>query len=151
MINDEKYMRIALSEAKKAFDLNEVPIGAVLVIDDEVVSKAHNLREKTQITMAHAEMLCLEKANKKTGFWRLEGATLYVTIEPCPMCAGALLQARVKRVVYGAKDIKAGCAGSVYNLLEDSRFNHQLQVTSGILESDCSSIMKEFFSNLRRK
>ncbi len=151
MDNDEKYMLFALKEAKKAYNKNEVPIGAVLVENDRVIARAHNMREIKQLTMGHAEMLCLEKANKKKKLWRLDEATMYVTIEPCPMCAGAILQARIKRLVFGAVDIKAGCAGSLYNLLDDSRFNHKVDISSGILENECSQIMKKFFSELRKK
>ncbi len=151
MDNDEKYMLLALKEAKKAYNKNEVPIGAVLVENDRVIARAHNMREIKQLTMGHAEMLCLEKANKKKKLWRLDEATMYVTIEPCPMCAGAILQARIKRLVFGAVDIKAGCAGSLYNLLNDSRFNHKVDISSGILENECSQIMKKFFSELRKK
>ncbi len=148
---DINYMKMALKEAKKAAEKQEVPIGAILVVDDKVVAKAHNLRKKTEMTTAHAEILCLQKANKKFKKWRLEKAVMYVTVEPCPMCAGALLQARIKKLVYGANDEKAGCVGSIYNLLQDRNFNHKVEVKSGVLKEECSDIMKKFFQKLRKK
>ncbi len=149
--SDFDYMRMALEEAKKAFKKKEVPIGAVLVVGNKVIARAHNIRRKKERTTAHAEILCIEKANKKLKSWRLDSATMYVTIEPCPMCAGALLQARIKRVVYGATDPKAGCVGSVYNLLCDENFNHTAEIKSGVLEKECSKIMIKFFKKLRKK
>lgn len=147
---DEYYMSLAIKEAKKASLKDEVPIGAVLVYEDKVYAKAHNLRVKTNKTASHAEMLVIEKANKKFGSWRLEDMTLYVTLEPCPMCAGTILQSRLKRVVYGANDPKAGALGSVFNLFEH-KFNHTVEVTCGILEEECSELIKSFFKELRQK
>ncbi|WP_216831790.1 tRNA adenosine(34) deaminase TadA [Alkalihalobacterium elongatum] len=148
---DEYFMQLAIEEAKKAMEINEVPIGAVIVKDDQVIASAFNLREKTQQANAHAEMLAIEKACEQLGSWRLIDCTLYVTLEPCPMCAGAIMQSRVKRVVYGAVDPKAGCAGTFYNLLQDQRFNHQSEVTKGILEEQCAKLLKDFFKRLRQK
>ncbi|MEW9503291.1 tRNA adenosine(34) deaminase TadA [Jeotgalibacillus marinus] len=146
---DRYWMTQALEEAKKAGDLKEVPIGAVIVQDDQKISSAYNLRETTQNAVTHAELLAIEKACEKVGSWRLEGATLYVTLEPCPMCSGAILLSRVERVVYGAMDPKAGCAGSLMNLLEDDRFNHRCEVVKGVLEEECGGILSTFFKQLR--
>lgn len=151
MINqDEYFMGLALKEAKKAELIDEVPIGAVIVHEGKVIAKAHNKRVSTNRTIAHAEILAIEKANKKIGSWRLEDMTLYVTIEPCPMCAGAILQSRVKRVVFGSRDYKAGAVGSVFNLF-DYQFNHTVEITCGILEEDCSKTVKDFFKRLRKR
>ncbi|MDE5416313.1 tRNA adenosine(34) deaminase TadA [Alkalihalobacterium chitinilyticum] len=148
---DEYFMQLAIEEAKKAMNLDEVPIGAVIVKEDRVIASAFNLREKTQQANAHAEMLAIEKACEQLKSWRLLDCTLYVTLEPCPMCAGAIVQSRVKRVVYGAVDPKAGCAGTFYNLLNDERFNHQAEVTKGVLEVQCAQLLKDFFKALRQK
>jgi tRNA(adenine34) deaminase len=148
---DEYFMKEAILEAKKAEELNEVPIGAVIVLDGEIISRAHNLRESNQSAVAHAELIAIDQACKEIGSWRLEGATLYVTLEPCPMCSGALILSRVKRVVYGASDPKGGCAGTFMNLLQDERFNHQSEVTKGILEEECSQMLSLFFRELRRR
>ncbi|MDX8045486.1 tRNA adenosine(34) deaminase TadA [Gracilibacillus sp. S3-1-1] len=148
---DEKYMLMAIEEAKKAEVLGEVPIGAVIVHKGEVIATAFNLREKLQTTDSHAEMLAIQKANEVIGSWRLEECTLYVTLEPCPMCAGAILQARIPRVVYGAKDHKAGCAGSLYNFLQDERFNHQVDVVPDVLEEETSQLLTNFFKALRQR
>jgi len=148
---DEKYMAAALQEARRAWMLNEVPIGAVVVKDGEIIGRGFNLRESMQTTLTHAELLAIQDANQKVGSWRLEDCTLYVTLEPCPMCAGAIVQSRVKRVVYGASDPKAGCAGTLMNLLEEPRFNHQVEVKSGVLEPQCSTVLKNFFKELRQK
>ena len=148
---DEKYMAAALQEARRAWMLNEVPIGAVVVKDGEIIGRGFNLRESMQTTLTHAELLAIQDANQKVGSWRLEDCTLYVTLEPCPMCAGAIVQSRVKRVVYGASDQKAGCAGTLMNLLEEPRFNHQVEVKSGVLEPQCSTVLKNFFKELRQK
>lgn len=148
---DEKYMAAALQEARRAWMLNEVPIGAVVVKDGEIIGRGFNLRESMQTTLTHAELLAIQDANQKVGSWRLEDCTLYVTLEPCPMCAGAIVQSRVKRVVYGANDPKAGCAGTLMNLLEEPRFNHQVEVKSGVLEPQCSTVLKNFFKELRQK
>ncbi|CAH0324683.1 MULTISPECIES: tRNA adenosine(34) deaminase TadA [Priestia] len=151
MLNDEKYMRLAIDEALKAKDKLEVPIGAVIVQNDEVVASAYNLRETEQRSVAHAELLAIDDACKKLGTWRLEDATLYVTLEPCPMCAGAIVLSRVKRVVFGAYDPKGGCAGTLLNLLEFEKFNHQAQVVGGVLEEECGSLLTTFFRELRQR
>ena len=144
-------MRLAIDEALKAKDKLEVPIGAVIVQDDEVVASAYNLRETEQRSVAHAELLAIDEACKKLGTWRLEDATLYVTLEPCPMCAGAIVLSRVKRVVFGAYDPKGGCAGTLLNLLEFEKFNHQAQVVGGMLEEECGSLLTTFFRELRQR
>ncbi|MFP7736901.1 tRNA adenosine(34) deaminase TadA [Priestia aryabhattai] len=151
MLNDEKYMRLAIDEALKAKDKLEVPIGAVIVQDDEVIASAYNLRETEQRAVAHAELLVIDEACKKLGTWRLEDATLYVTLEPCPMCAGAIVLSRVKRVVFGAYDPKGGCAGTLLNLLEFEKFNHQAEVVGGMLEEECGSLLTTFFRELRQR
>ncbi|MGG0390617.1 tRNA adenosine(34) deaminase TadA [Priestia megaterium] len=151
MLNDEKYMRLAIDEALKAKDKLEVPIGAVIIQNDEVVASAYNLRETEQRSVAHAELLAIDEACKKLGTWRLEDATLYVTLEPCPMCAGAIVLSRVKRVVFGAYDPKGGCAGTLLNLLEFEKFNHQAQVVGGMLEEECGSLLTTFFRELRQR
>lgn len=151
MTEDEKFMRLAIEEAKKAEKKGEVPIGAVIVKDGEVVSTGHNERETTQKTLRHAELIAIEKANETLNSWRLEDCTMYVTLEPCPMCAGALVQARMKRVVYGAKDPKAGCVGTLMNLVTEERFNHQLKWTGSVLEEECGMMLTNFFKKLREK
>lgn len=150
-MNDEKYMLEAINEAKKAEQLHEVPIGAVIVIDDQIIARAHNLRETKQNAVAHAELLAIESACEKLGTWRLERATLYVTLEPCPMCAGAIIMSRVKKVVFGASDPKGGCAGTFMNLLADERFNHQSEIRSGVLEKECGDLLSNFFRGIRLK
>ncbi|WP_209125774.1 tRNA adenosine(34) deaminase TadA [Alkalihalobacillus sp. BA299] len=148
---DEYFMQLAIEEAKKAKQIHEVPIGAVIVKDNKVIASAYNLRETTQQAHAHAEMLAIERACSVLGSWRLMDCTLYVTLEPCPMCAGAIVQSRVKRVVYGAADPKAGCAGTFYNLVNDERFNHQAEVTKEILAFQCAQLLKDFFKSLRER
>lgn len=148
---DEKFMRIALQEANKAKKLGEVPIGAVIVKENQVVSTGYNLRETSQTALSHAELIAIDEANKTLNSWRLDDCTLYVTLEPCPMCAGAIVQARIKRVVFGAYDPKAGCAGTLMNLLNEKRFNHQVSLTSGVLLENCSELLTNFFKDLRRK
>lgn len=148
---DRVFMTEALVEAQKAATLGEVPIGAIIVYQDEIIARAHNLRETTQNATTHAELLAIQQACAKIGSWRLEEMTLYVTLEPCPMCAGAILQSRVPRVVYGARDMKAGCVDSLYRLLNDARFNHECEVTEGILAEDCGGILTQFFRNLREQ
>lgn len=150
-LQDEDFMREAIKEAEKAEELKEVPIGAVIVIEGKVVARAHNLRENEQNAIAHAELLAIDQACKELRSWRLEDATLYVTLEPCPMCAGAIMLSRVKRVVYGAADPKGGCAGTLMNLLEDERFNHQSEVISGVLEKECGQILSNFFRKIRER
>ncbi len=144
-------MRLAIDEALKAQDKLEVPIGAVIVQNDEVIASAYNLRETEQRSVAHAELLAIDEACKKLGTWRLEDATLYVTLEPCPMCAGAIVLSRVKRVVFGAYDPKGGCAGTLLNLLEFEKFNHQAEVVGGMLEEECGSLLTTFFRELRQR
>ncbi|WP_242225254.1 tRNA adenosine(34) deaminase TadA [Bacillus cereus group sp. BfR-BA-01380] len=151
MEQDIYFMKLAIEEAKKAEEIQEVPIGAVVVVDGEVISRAYNLRETEQRSVAHAELLAIDDACKKLGTWRLENATLYVTLEPCPMCAGAIVLSRVKRVVYGAADPKGGCAGTLMNLLTEDRFNHQSEVVAGVLEEECGSLLTNFFRELRKK
>jgi tRNA(adenine34) deaminase len=151
MNDDHYFMNLAIGEAKKAQEIGEVPIGAVIVIDGKVVSTAFNLREKDQRSIAHAEILAIDEACQALGTWRLEDATLYVTLEPCPMCAGAIVLSRIKRVVYGAADPKGGCAGTLMNLLQEERFNHQVEVTSGVEEEVCSTMLSAFFRSLRER
>lgn len=146
---DRLFMKQALEEAQQVAVLGEVPIGAVLVYEGKIIARAHNLRETTQNATTHAELLVIQEACKKIGSWRLEDTTLYVTLEPCPMCAGAILQSRVPRVVYGARDQKAGCVDSLYHLLNDERFNHECDVTEGILAEECGQILTDFFKALR--
>lgn len=146
---DAAYMRLALQEAKKAYALKEVPVGAVLVSEGEVLSRAHNLKETLGDPTAHAELLTLQRAAHLRRSWRLANAVLYVTVEPCAMCAGALVQARVSRLVYGAPDPKAGAAGSVLNLVQFPGFNHRVEVTGGVLEADCRELVQKFFTELR--
>ncbi|MGP7819721.1 tRNA adenosine(34) deaminase TadA [Niallia sp. 01092] len=145
------YMQLAIEEAKKAAAVNEVPIGAVIVQNGEILAAAHNLRETEQTAVAHAELLAIDKACKKLGTWRLEDAVLYVTLEPCAMCSGAIILSRVAKVVYGASDPKGGCAGTFMNLLEDSRFNHQSEVVSGVLAEECGQLLSLFFRELRAR
>lgn len=142
-------MSLAIEEAKKAAAIGEVPIGAIVVYQGEVIAKAYNLRETTQNATTHAELLAIQEACAKIGSWRLENTTLYVTLEPCPMCAGAILQSRIPRIVYGARDAKAGCVDSLYRLLNDNRFNHVCEVTEGVLAEECGSLLTQFFRNLR--
>ena len=148
---DEQFMLEAIFEAKKAEEINEVPIGAVIVHDEKIIARSHNLRETTQNAIAHAELLAIDEACQKLGTWRLENATLYVTLEPCPMCSGAIILSRINRVVYGAKDPKGGCAGTFMNLLEDDRFNHQSEVVAGVLEEECGNLLTNFFRQIRER
>jgi tRNA(adenine34) deaminase len=150
-LQDEDFMREAIKEAKKAEERSEVPIGAVIVMEGRIVARAYNLRETEQNAIAHAELLAIDQACKDIGSWRLEESTLYVTLEPCPMCAGAIILARVKRVVYGAADPKGGCCGTLMNLLGDERFNHQSEVTSGVLEKECGQMLSDFFRGIRER
>lgn len=145
------FMQLALAQAEKAARLGEVPIGAVIVHKGTVIAQAHNLCETSLRATAHAELLAIEQACETLGDWRLEDTTLYVTLEPCPMCAGAILQARIPRVVYGARDAKAGCVHSLYPLLQDERFNHQCEVTEGVLADECADLLRQFFSHLRQQ
>ena len=147
----EKYMKLALKEAKRAYDKDEVPIGAIIVKNGEIIARAHNLREKNKQACAHAEILAIQKACKKLEAWRLEDCDMYVTLEPCPMCAGAIINARIKNLYIGAMDPKSGAVGSKLNLMTDYKFNHNVYVCSGILEEECSMIIKKFFKELRNK
>ncbi|MBR8957614.1 nucleoside deaminase [Staphylococcus aureus] len=149
MTNDIYFMTLAIEEAKKAAQLGEVPIGAIITKDDEVIARAHNLRETLQQPTAHAEHIAIERAAKVLGSWRLEGCTLYVTLEPCVMCAGTIVMSRIPRVVYGADDPKGGCSGSLMNLLQQSNFNHRAIVDKGVLKEACSTLLTTFFKNLR--
>lgn len=147
----EKYMKEALRQAKKAYDLGEVPIGCVIVYEGKIIGRGYNRRNTDKNTLAHAEITAINKASKKIGDWRLEGCTLYVTLEPCQMCAGAIVQARIPEVVMGCMSAKAGCAGSILNILENPSFNHQVSVTRGVLEKECSEMLKKFFVELRER
>ncbi len=151
MTQDEKYMKAALREAKKAYKLDEVPIGCVIVQNDKIIARGYNRRNTDKNTLAHAEMSAIKKASKKTGDWRLEDCTMYVTLEPCQMCAGAIVQSRLGKVVIGSMNPKAGCAGSVINLLQMKQFNHQVEMVTGVLEEECSTMLSGFFQELREK
>ena len=148
---DEKYMKAAIREAQKAYALDEVPIGCVIVQNGKIIARGYNRRNTDKNTLAHAEMSAIKKASKKTGDWRLEDCTLYVTLEPCQMCAGAIVQSRLGRVVIGSMNPKAGCAGSVINLLQMKQFNHQVEMMTGVLEEECSTMLSTFFQELREK
>ena len=149
MVDDVTYMKMALSEAYKAADIGEIPIGAVLVLDGEIIAKAHNMRETWQDATAHAETIVIREACKKLNRWRLTGATLYVTIEPCPMCAGAIVMSRISRLVYGSPDSKAGAAESLFNVVNNPALNHMVEVTAGVCNEECTQIMKDFFKKRR--
>ncbi|MDV6379420.1 tRNA adenosine(34) deaminase TadA [Sporosarcina sp. GW1-11] len=149
--DDRFYMKLAIEEAQKAAALAEVPIGAVIVHNDTVIARAHNLRETSQNAVTHAELSAIQLACEVVGSWRLEDTVLYVTLEPCPMCAGAILQSRIPRVVYGARDPKGGCVHTFYHLLNDSRFNHECDVTEGVLAEECGQLLTDFFRSLREK
>lgn len=147
--NDEKYMKTALTEARKAYRLGEVPIGCVIVYEGKIIGRGYNRRNTDKSTLSHAEITAIKKASKIIGDWRLEGCTLYVTLEPCQMCSGAIIQARIDRVVMGSMNPKAGCGGSLLNILENESFNHQAEVTRGVLEPECSELLTTFFKELR--
>ena len=151
LTQDEKYMKAAIREAKKAYKLDEVPIGCVIVQNDKIIARGYNRRNTDKNTLAHAEMSAIKKASKKTGDWRLEDCTMYVTLEPCQMCAGAIVQSRLGKVVIGSMNPKAGCAGSVINLLQMKQFNHQAEMETGVLEEECSTMLSGFFRELREK
>ena len=142
-------MKEAIRQAKKAYKIGEVPIGCVIVYEDRIIARGYNRRTTDKNTLAHAEMQAIRKASRVLGDWRLEGCTMYVTLEPCQMCSGALVQSRMTRVVIGCMNPKAGCAGSILNLLEMPEFNHQVIVTRGVLEEECSDLLKQFFKELR--
>ena len=147
----EKYMKDAIRQAKKAAALGEVPIGCVIVHDGQVIGRGYNRRNTDKSTLAHAEITAIKRAIKKRGDWRLEDCTLYVTLEPCQMCAGAIVQARIPEVMIGCMNPKAGCAGSIYNLLQEPAFNHQVSLFKGVLEEECSQMLKDFFRSLRTR
>ncbi len=151
MNQTEKFMKEAIRQAKKAGKIDEVPIGCVIVHEDKIIAHGYNRRNIDKNTLAHAELSAIKKASKKLGDWRLEGCTLYVTLEPCQMCAGAIVQARIDKVVIGCMNPKAGCAGSVLNLLQISAFNHQVELECGILEKECSQMLSDFFKKLREQ
>lgn len=148
---DEKYMKEAIRQAKKAYKLDETPIGCVIVHDGKIIGRGYNRRNTDKSTLSHAELTAIRRASKRLGDWRLEECTLYVTLEPCQMCAGAIVQARIPEVIIGCMNPKAGCAGSVYNLLQEPAFNHQVSIFRGVLEAECSQALKEFFKGLRRR
>lgn len=150
MIDSEKYMKEALYEAEKAFSAGEVPIGAVMVRDGEVIARGYNLRNTAKNPLRHAEIDVINEAAGVVGDWRLEDCTLYVTVEPCPMCAGAIVQARIPKVVFGTRNSKAGCAGSILDILNEPKFNHQVEVEEGILQEECSQLMRLFFKRFRK-
>ncbi len=151
MNQNEKYMKEAIRQAKKAYALGEVPIGCVIVYGGKIIGRGYNRRTIDQNVIAHAEMQAIRKACKKVGDWRLEDATMYVTLEPCQMCSGAIVQSRMKKVVIGCMNPKAGCAGSILNILQVKAFNHQVEIETGVLEEECSDLMKRFFKELRAK
>ena len=145
----EKYMKEALKEAKKAYEKKEVPVGCVIVKDDKIIARAHNLKESKNDTTKHAEIIAIQKASKKLNSWRLLDCEMYVTLEPCSMCAGAIINARIKKLYIGALDEKTGAAGSVFNLFEDYKFNHNVEIEQGIMQDECEKILKDFFKKLR--
>ena len=150
MTEDERYMKEAIKQAKKAYALDEVPIGCVIVQDNKIIARGYNRRNTDKNALAHAEISAIKKASKKTGDWRLEDCTMYVTLEPCQMCAGAIVQSRMKKVVIGAMNPKAGCAGSIINILQMKQFNHQAEMENGILEKECADMLSTFFKELRK-
>ena len=147
----EIYMREAVNEAKKAFELDETPIGAVIVQDGKIIGRGYNRRNSEKNPLCHAEIIAINEAAKYIGDWRIENCTIYVTVEPCPMCAGAIVQARIPTVVFGTENVKAGCCGSVLNLMQQEKLNHRAEVISDVLKEECSSLMKEFFKNMIKK
>lgn len=149
--NDLRFMKEALRQAQKAMLLGEVPIGAVIVCDGKIIARGYNRRNTDHTTLAHAEITAIRKANRKVGDWRLEGCTLYVTLEPCQMCAGALVQSRIDRVVIGAPSYKSGCGGTLLNILQNNEFNHQIDVTQGVMQEECTAILQQFFRELRER
>lgn len=151
MTADEKFMKAAITQARKAYAIDEVPIGCVIVQNDKIIARGYNRRNIDKNTLAHAELSAIRKASKKTGDWRLEDCTMYVTLEPCQMCAGAIVQSRMKRVVIGSMNAKAGCAGSILNLLQMQQFNHQGEITRGVREEECSQMLSQFFRELRER
>ena len=150
-VQHEQWMKRAIDEAKKAEAMDEVPIGAVIVKDGTIISKGYNLRETNQDPLAHAELIAIREASRSLKTWRLSGCDLYVTLEPCAMCAGAIVQSRISRVIYGTYDPKAGCAGTLMDLLQEDRFNHQTEVIAGVMQEECSSLLTQFFHKLRQR
>lgn len=148
---DQKFMKAAIKEAQKAYQLDEVPIGCVIVREEKIIARGYNRRNTDKNTLAHAELTAIKKASKKCGDWRLEDCTMYVTLEPCQMCAGAIVQSRMQKVVIAAMNPKAGCAGSVLNLLQMPGFNHQVEIITGVLEEECAAMLSRFFAELREK
>lgn len=151
LTREEKYMKEAIKQAKKAYALNEVPIGCVIVYEDKIIGRGYNRRVTDKNTLSHAELNAIKKASKKLGDWRLDDCEMYITLEPCQMCAGAIVQSRIKKVYAGCMNPKAGCAGSVLNLLQMEEFNHQVELEIGVLGEECSAMMKQFFKELREK
>ena len=151
MNQEEKFMKAAIREAKKAGKIQEVPIGCVIVSDGKIIARGYNRRNIDKNTRAHAELSAIKRASKKLGDWRLEGSTMYVTLEPCQMCAGAIVQSRMDKVVIGSMNPKAGCAGSLLNLLQFPAFNHQAELVTGVLEEECSALLSDFFRELREQ
>ena len=151
LTDDERFMKEAIRQARKAYAIGEVPIGCVIVYEGRVIARGYNRRTIDKNTLAQAELLAIRKASRKLDDWRLEGCTMYVTLEPCQMCSGAIIQARIPKVVVGCMNPKAGCAGSILNLLDVPQFNHQAELVTGVLEEECSQMMKEFFKELREK
>lgn len=149
--SDAYYMKEAIKQAKKAYKIKEVPIGCVIVREDKIIARGYNKRNTKKNTLAHAELLAINKASKALEDWRLEDCTMYITLEPCQMCAGAIVQSRMKRVVIGSMNPKAGCAGSVINLLEMKEFNHQVELETGVLENECTELLQQFFRELREE
>lgn len=151
LTKDEKYMKLAVKLAKKAASMGEVPIGCVIVYEDKVIGRGYNRRKTDKNTLSHAEITAIRKASRVIGDWRLEGCTMYVTLEPCQMCAGAIVQARMDRVVIATMSPKSGCAGSILNLLQMEEFNHQVEITKGVLADECSAMLSDFFTDLRKR
>lgn len=148
---DEYFMNLAIKEAKKAYILDEVPVGAVIVRDGRIIASAHNSREIMKDATSHAEIIAIREACRALGGWRLMDCDMYVTLEPCPMCAGAMVNARIRRIVFGAFDLRAGACGSIMNIAEDSRLNHRIEVVSGVLEEECRKLLQDFFREKRKK
>ena len=151
MEREEKYMKMAIAQAKKAWKIDEVPIGCVIVFQDKVIARGYNRRNTAKNTLSHAELNAIRKASRKLGDWRLDDCEMYITLEPCQMCSGAIVQSRIKKVYIGCMNPKAGCAGSVLNLLQVEKFNHKVIIENGILEEECSNMLKSFFRELREK
>ncbi|TCL00058.1 tRNA(adenine34) deaminase [Natranaerovirga hydrolytica] len=151
MEKDYLYMKEAIIQAKKAYAINEVPIGCVIVYEDKIIGRGYNRRNTDKSTLAHAEILAIKEASNYLEDWRLDGCKMYVTLEPCPMCAGAIVQGRLSKIIIGAKNLKSGSAGSIVNILQVDQFNHQVEIISGIMEQECAALLKQFFSELRNK